>query len=478
MARTSTPGTPPGAPRGILAADPASHAAPDPDGENGAAARVEDLDADEVAPGDLRAQDLPADLQARQESTWADLDIPAGWESVAAMAEEVHNNLDPLVTLITDAIEVEIEAYRDELVPRPDLRGSVRRNLEALLVGLAERRPPTKEQVTVRRELGSRRAMQGLPVDALIKAFHIGYREVWARLVAALPPGDDEATTNLLTGATTVWQWVHEVTDALAAAHAATTRSLEARAVGARQRFVELLVAGDLGGKEARRLARSLGLAPSGRFAVVVVRGATDELDAVELQRRLDEAPGQHAVAVRATLVIVVSQHATADDAEGEGRSDRGDDAEAPQAVAPHAVATTCREVFPAAAIAVGATRDGLDGARNSLEDAEQSLAVTSDGQVVEFEQVWLWATLFGAAERLEPLLEPGREVAEGHPHLAEAVRAFAASGFSVSEASRQLGLHANTVSYRLDRWYELTGWNPRSFAGLTRSVAALDPAP
>lgn len=473
MARTSTPGTPAGTPRGTIAAEPASRAAADPDGAGTSAPRIDELDADEVSPGDLRADGLPPDLRARQESTWANLDVPAGWESVAAMAEEVHHNLDPLVTLITDAIEVEIEAYRDELVPRPDLRGSVRRNLEALLVGLAERRPPTKEQVTVRRELGSRRAMQGLPVDALIKAFHIGYREVWARLVAALPPGDDEATTNLLTGATTVWQWVHEVTDALAAAHAATTRSLEARAVGARQRFVELLVAGDLGGKEARRLARSLGLAPGGRFTVVVVRGASDELDAVELQRRLDEAPGQHAVAVRATLVIVVSQHAAADDAEDDSRADHNGDGGGP-----NAVATTCREVFPAAAIAVGATRDGLDGARNSLEDAEQSLAVTPDAQVVEFEQVWLWATLFGAAERLTPLLDPGREIAEAHPHLAEAVRAFADAGFSVSEASRQLGLHANTVSYRLDRWYELTGWNPRSFAGLTRSAAALNPIP
>ena len=468
MARTSTPGTPPG----TLAADPAARSATDPEDAARTSAHANELGADEVAPGDLRADGLPPDLQARQESTWADLDIPAGWESVAAMAKEVHNNLDPLVTLITDAIAVEIEAYRDELVPRPDLRGSVRRNLEALLVGLAERRPPTREQVTVRRELGSRRAMQGLPVDALIKAFHIGYREVWARLVAALPPGDDEATTNLLRGATTVWQWVHEVTDALAAAHAATTRSLEARAVGARQRFVELLVAGDLGGKEARRLARSLGLAPGGRFTVAVVRGATDELDAVELQRRLDEAPGQHAVAVRATLVIVVSQH-VAGDAEG-GEGPDHDDAVG----TPRAVAAICREVFPAAAIAVGATRDGLDGARNSLEDAEQSLAMATEDQVVEFEQVWLWATLFGAAERLEPLLAPGREVAEGHPHLAEAVRAFADAGFSVSEASRQLGLHANTVSYRLDRWHELTSWNPRSFAGLTRSIAALDPAP
>lgn len=414
-----------------------------------------DVGAQEVAPGDLRAADLPADLRAGDDATWGDLDVPEGWEAVAAMAKEVHGDLDPLVTLITDAIEEEIETYRHEVVPRSDLRGSVRRNLEALLVGLAQRRPPTRDQVEVRRELGARRAAQGVPVDALIKAYHVGYREVWARLVEALPPGDDQATTQLLRGATTVWQWVHEVTDALAAAHAATTRSLEARAVGNRQRFVELLVAGDLGGKEARNLATSLGLSPGDDVTVLVIRGATDELDAVELQRRLDQLDGQHAVAVRANLVVVVAQHSDVE-----------------------VVATTCREVFRTAALAIGGTRRGLDGARHSLEDAEQSLAVAAEGQSVAFEDVWMWATLLSSAERLEPLLAPGREVAADHPHLAEAVRAFADHAFSVSEAARQLGLHANTVAYRLERWQELTGWDPRRFAGLTRSVASLGPTP
>ena len=117
-----------------------------------------------------------------------------------------------------------------------------------------------------------------------------------------------------------------------------------------------------------------------------------------------------------------------------------------------------------------------MPGARASLEDAEQTAAVTRPGQVIRFEDAWLWATLAGADERLTGLLASGRVVADEHPHLAAAVQAFAAAGFSVSAAGRSLALHANTVSYRLDRWYELTGWDPRTFAGLTRSVAALGP--
>lgn len=398
----------------------------------------------DAVPGDLRAATGP------DPSGWQ---VPAGWEPVADIARRVLADIDPLVDRITDAVVVEITPYRADLVPRDDLRGSVLRNLEALVAGLAERRSPTARERDVRRELGTRRALQGIAVDAVIKAYHVGYRELWQALVAALPPGDEEATTKLLTGATIVWQWVHEVTDAIAAAHAATTRTLEARAVGARQRFIELLVAGDLGGSEARRLVRALDLDQAGGFQVLNIHTTADDLDAVDLQHSLDTLPGRHAVASRGAMVIVVVQ-----------------DGDIEQ------VATTIRRRLPDGSIAIGAARPGLPGARASLEDAEQTAAITGAGQVMRFEDAWLWATLAGADERLSRLLAPGRTVADEHPHLVAAVQAFAAAGFSVSAAARSLGLHANTVGYRLDRWHELTGWDPRTFAGLTRSVAALGP--
>lgn len=395
-------------------------------------------------PGDLRAASAP------DPSGWQ---VPAGWEPVADIARRVLTDIDPLVDRITDAVFEEITPYRADLVPRDDLRGSVLRNLEALVAGLAERRAPTAQERDVRRELGTRRALQGVAVDAVIKAYHVGYRELWQALVAALPPGDEEATTKLLSAATIVWQWVHEVTDAIAAAHAATTRTLEARAVGARQRFVELLVAGDLGGSEARRLVRALDLDHAGGFQVLIIRTTADDLDAVDLQHGLDALPGRHAVAARGAVVIVVVQDSDIEE-----------------------VATTLRRRVPDGSIAIGSERPGLPGARASLEDAEQTAAITASGQVVRFEDAWLWATLAGADDRLSRLLAPGRNVADEHPHLVAAVQAFAAAGFSVSAAARGLGLHANTVGYRLDRWRELTGWDPRSFAGLTRSVAALGP--
>jgi hypothetical protein len=395
---------------------------------------------------------LPLDLRGPADDPWSELHVPSGWRAVARLARQVHRELPELTERIVACVAEEIPAYRVGPVPREDLAGSVERNVDMILLGLAEHREPTLEDIAIRRELGTRRALQGMPIDALLAAYHVGYRELWQALVRAVPAGDETSATKLLTAATLVWSWVHQLTDAIAAAHATAVRAIEARAVGARQRFIELLVGGDLGGDEAARLARSLGFDPAGRFAVTVLRGVADALDAVELQRVVDELPGRHAVAARGAFLVTVSQ-------------DVGE---------PTAVMASCRRTFGSASVAVGAERSGLHGARDSLTDAELTLAVTGPGATGTFDDAWLWATLTGASDRLRPLLAPGAEVAEAHPHLAEAVDAFAAAGFSVSEAARRLALHANTVAYRLDRWTELTGWDPRHFPGLVRSVAAL----
>jgi DNA-binding PucR family transcriptional regulator len=107
--------------------------------------------------------------------------------------------------------------------------------------------------------------------------------------------------------------------------------------------------------------------------------------------------------------------------------------------------------------------------------DAERalSLAVRTSG-AVDFHDRWLDATLFAHRHRLAPLLRTETDVAGSHPHLASAVRAYAGQGFSVSAAARSLHLHPNTVSYRLERWRQLTGWDPRTVDGLTRSLLSL----
>lgn len=426
-----------------------------------------------------RGADVPIDLRDPGEVPWASLEVPDGWAAVGRLTEQLATDLDPLIDRVVAAIFAEVAPYAAGQVPREDVEASVRRSLGAILVGLAERRVPTPDELAIRRELGSRRALQGIRLEALIEAFHIGYRELWSSLVDAVPSDDPETARQLLTAATTTWQWVHAITDALSSAHAATVRSLEAKAIASRQRFVELLVGGDLDGTEAVRLATSLGFELAGAFLVSVIRGATDDLDAVELQHAVEDVPGRHVVVARGPLLIVVTQGALAPDGDTQAHDDASpsvDAEESDPAVAATGLRTAAigRSLVPEAGIGIGALRRGLHGARASLRDAEEALAITEGATTTRFDEVWLWATLGVVGERLGPLLAPGTEVAATHPHLAEAVDAFAEAGFSLSEASRHLELHANTVAYRLDRWEELTGWDPKSFVGLVRSVASL----
>jgi hypothetical protein len=51
--------------------------------------------------------------------------------------------------------------------------------LLAILDGLASRSLPTAAQAGHARLLGARRAEQGIPVEAVLNSFHIGYRELW-----------------------------------------------------------------------------------------------------------------------------------------------------------------------------------------------------------------------------------------------------------------------------------------------------------
>jgi len=123
----------------------------------------------------------------------------------------------------------------------------------------------------------------------------------------------------------------------------------------------------------------------------------------------------------------------------------------------------------------VGLSRSGLKGAADSLADARiASATLPRGGGLPMFADEWPDACVQREASRLEMILAPARTVATAHPHLSAAVLAFADAGMQMAPAAVTLSLHANSLSYRLARWYQLTGWNPRTFDGLRRSVLAI----
>jgi hypothetical protein len=383
---------------------------------------------------------------------WDSLDIPDGWEPVAALCRQIAQDPDRLVDRIVKGIRAEIPVYRETTpISDPDLRASVVGSLGLTLVGVAERRSPRAEELRVRGELGGRRATQGLPVDSVLQAYLVGYRLLWDELVARSQERDARARDLLLSAAATVWLWVHELTEAVGTGYQDQVRRVEALTLTRQRRLIDELRNGDLSSDRPADLARQAGFDPGGTFRVAcapVHDGAHPDLRAGQ---RNGTRGVQLRVEVEQTLWIV-GQGITAEDA-----------------------LSAVNAILGEVPTGIGLQRLGLPGARMSLGDAERALAVSQlRGEPCNYEACWLAATLLPAKDRLDELLSPGRAAIERHPDLATTVSAFAESGLSQSAAARRLGIHTNTAGYRLTRWSELTGWDPRSGQGLMLSLAAL----
>jgi purine catabolism regulator len=103
----------------------------------------------------------------------------------------------------------------------------------------------------------------------------------------------------------------------------------------------------------------------------------------------------------------------------------------------------------------------GTDGARASYQEAQELLAYDGLGRVAAYEEVLVPRVLLGDARArdafLRDLFAP-LEGRKGGPTLREALMRYAEHGFAFRRTANALGIHPNTLRYRLERAAELTG--------------------
>jgi len=370
-------------------------------------------------------------------------------DTIRRLCREVSDELEALTERAVQQIRSELPAY--SAVPVAEQGNYIRKQLSAMLCAVAENETFTTEDTDRNRELGRRRAMQGLPLSNVIETYHIASRELWNTMVER----STKPTHELLQAGGKLWDLVHTATSAVAVGHSEATRSEQAIRAGIRYRFFETLhSATDMEMSNARELAQTLGFDPQKSFqALSVVEDEWSEAQVEHLQRTLDSVHVVAQCSRHGTRVIVMCQ--------GEPIED---------------VIQAIMRDHPRTSIGIGMPRVGLVGAAQSITDAERTVQLaTAPGTTVSFTDEWLIATLAAHQNELLPLLQAGASVAEEHSHLMDAVRAFARSGFSVSAAARDIHLHANSVTYRLDRWQHLTGWDARTLDGLMKSMVSLE---
>lgn len=368
--------------------------------------------------------------------------------TTALACERVLTTLDELAAETTERIRAAVPTYR--VVPAEQHLRGVRGQHANLLSMLAQARPATAEELSSARRLGRERARQGIPVEDVIEAFHIGCEQAWEAVRAAAAADAPQ----LLQSVSELWRWVHDAANAVVEGHAQMTQHGHAVAAELRKRLFDLLHQGRLAATApAAELALSLRYDPAGPFTAVCVDapGADERIDGLQLS--LDRLRGTAHSELRARSALVLFQRMAEDD-----------------------VFDVLRRHDLAARVGVGLSREGVGGAAASIADATRALRLAdATTPVVRFEDAWLLASALEAEERLGALLADEVRAARENPHLTEAVLAYGATGFSITRAASMLQVHPNTVTYRLDRWQELTGRDPRRLDGLMRvHVAAL----
>ncbi|MFI6101126.1 PucR family transcriptional regulator [Lentzea sp. NPDC051213] len=108
------------------------------------------------------------------------------------LAERIVAEMPSFVRLVLAEITARVPAYRQ--LPAEELAGDITRVIEGTLRAFAEvlrsRELPSPEELRFLRESAARRAEEGVPIDVVLTAYHVGIQVVWDVLVPEARPDE------------------------------------------------------------------------------------------------------------------------------------------------------------------------------------------------------------------------------------------------------------------------------------------------
>jgi PucR C-terminal helix-turn-helix domain/GGDEF-like domain len=361
---------------------------------------------------------------------------------VEAISRTLLNRIDELGTRLAERIQSEEEQYRDgQVVPTADLWQSCRDNLERILMQLAGH---STTGVEAARATGRRRAEQGLPLPAILRAYRIGGRYVWETLLDQA--GDDETLREaLLQTAAEIWVIIDEYSEAVTDAYQETIAERARRTTQARTAVLTSLLDGNLeGGSRLWETAATLRLPHHGTFAAVAAETPTPGEEAVpgveEALRAADVATAWRLDAALQIGVVALRPRFT--------------------------IATLCDQLARLAVRRVGISEPyaSLDQTPRAVRQARIACAAATprSRELVRYEQepvAILLASLPDASSNLTfAILGPVLALpAHDRDLLLDTLRAWFRAEGSAPAAASALHVHRNTVHYRLRRVQALT---------------------
>ncbi|GAB2567433.1 helix-turn-helix domain-containing protein [Kribbella endophytica] len=370
-------------------------------------------------------------------------------------------NLGQLVDQVLDHLVHQIPLYGQ--LPREELQGDIRQITERTLRAFAETFRtgviPTGPTLEPLRESAARRAEEGVPLEALLAAYHLGGR-VCADFVAdGFRPEElpDALALNRL-----ILDFLQQVTATVSASYFEERQVIAGEEQAGRQSLLTTLLDGGPAAEAARRAGLQLpaeyvvlGLAygahadelqPGVDPKIVArrkLRRIRVELDRVGAMASLSPADG---VVLLPTQVPVDPLHAKLSKAAGVELF--------------LSVTTAVPEQVPAA---VGLVRDLLEVVRIHRRPPG---VYQLDDLVLEYQL----SRPSPARDRLAVLLQPLSDRAD----LLATLRCYLTNSRNRRQTAADLHVHPNTVDYRLRQVGRLTGLDPAQADHLPRLVAAL----
>jgi hypothetical protein len=203
---------------------------------------------------------------------------------LAELAPLLLDQVDAMTDRMLEVLQRTEPSYRDLLVHGEDeMRSSTRANLERgmrMLIGAATGNARTSQRDA--RDVGRRRALQGVPLEAVLRAYRLGGQVTWeALLEVSRRSGRDD--TVLLEVAGSVWRTNDVECAAVAEGYREEQRRLAGIDDGARQQVLDSLLDGR-GGDPAfvRSASETLAVPLEGRLVVAVALPDPDGEPALE----------------------------------------------------------------------------------------------------------------------------------------------------------------------------------------------------
>ena len=322
-------------------------------------------------------------------------------------------------------------------LPDPDAAGGIlemsRRNLELFVECVVADRTPTREELEPFCRSARQRASEGMPLEDLLAAYRMGGRLGWREISAAAQPNEQEALVEM---AERTMHYIDRVSAAVAQSYLDARQHHVSEEERRLRDLFDGLVVGSPLSSGVRAVAERLGFAidgPHRPFALVVPGAAAHEHAAIATSLR---GRGVLALTEGERVAGLAPPSARAADlASGEAILAIGDATVAP--------------------MLAGELED-----TRLLVGVGRRLGKSGELRTDEFLPELLLARSAGVADRITQRVFAPLDAYEERrtSALADTLERFVALGLDRRGAAADLGVHPNTLDYRLRRIGELTG--------------------